>query len=223
MARWRALPWPARYSVMLLAGALPVLAFPAPNAEFIAWFGLVPGLLLIRASGSARQAAAAAWWFGAGYLLAALYLADPEPGPRAAAGRGRPRRAVGRCRVRPLGPAPAASHRAPCPRGTGRRAELLGTRRVDPVLAGLRRTVGGLRGEPVAASRGAGAGRRRRRLAGQLRPGRRQHRRGDPHHGRPLAGPAGWRGRRRRGDSRGAGRVRARRAAAGRAGPSRSR
>jgi len=32
---------------MLLAGALPVLCFPAANLEFGAWFGLVPGLVLI--------------------------------------------------------------------------------------------------------------------------------------------------------------------------------
>ena len=81
MARWRALPRPARYAVLLLAGGLPVLAFPAPNLEFIAWFGLVPGLLLIRASASARQAVAAAWWFGAGYLLTALTWLIPNLGP----------------------------------------------------------------------------------------------------------------------------------------------
>jgi len=81
MARWRALPRPARYAALLLAGTLPVLAFPAPNLEFIAWFGLVPGLLLIRASASARQAAAAAWWLGGGYLLAALYWLIPNLGP----------------------------------------------------------------------------------------------------------------------------------------------
>ena len=81
MARWRALPRPARYAALLLAGALPVLAFPAPNLECIAWFGLVPGLLLIRASASASQAAAAAWWFGAGYLLTALAWLIPNLGP----------------------------------------------------------------------------------------------------------------------------------------------
>jgi apolipoprotein N-acyltransferase len=81
MARWRALPRAVRLTALLLAGALPVLAFPDPNLEFLAWFGLVPGLMLIRASGSARQAAAAAWWFGAGYLLAALYWLIPNLGP----------------------------------------------------------------------------------------------------------------------------------------------
>ena len=37
---------------MLLLGALLILAFPAPNLEFLAWFGLVPGLLLMRAAPS---------------------------------------------------------------------------------------------------------------------------------------------------------------------------
>jgi len=81
MARWRALPRPAQYAALLLAGALPVLAFPAPNLELIAWCGLVPGLLLMRASATARQAAAAGWWFGGGYLLAALYWLIPNLGP----------------------------------------------------------------------------------------------------------------------------------------------
>jgi apolipoprotein N-acyltransferase len=69
-----------RYAV-LLAGALPVLAFPAPNLEFLAWFGLVPGLALMRAAPTAREAAARGWWFGAGYLLAALYWLIPNLGP----------------------------------------------------------------------------------------------------------------------------------------------
>ena len=81
MHRWLGFPRPVRYAIMLLAGALPVLAFPAPNLEFVAWFGLVPGLLLMRASASLRQAAVAGWWFGAGYLLAALYWLIPDLGP----------------------------------------------------------------------------------------------------------------------------------------------
>ena len=81
MARWLGLPRTARYAILVLAGALPVLAFPAPNLEFIAWFGLVPGLLLIRASATARQAAAAGWWLGSGYLMAALYWLIPNLGP----------------------------------------------------------------------------------------------------------------------------------------------
>jgi apolipoprotein N-acyltransferase len=81
MAGWRGYPRPARYAVLALAGALPVLAFPAPNLEFVAWFGLVPGLLLMRASATAKQAATAGWWFGGGYLMAALYWLIPNLGP----------------------------------------------------------------------------------------------------------------------------------------------
>ena len=40
---------PVHYAA-LLAGALPVLAFGSLNLEFLAWFGLVPGLLLMRAA-----------------------------------------------------------------------------------------------------------------------------------------------------------------------------
>jgi apolipoprotein N-acyltransferase len=66
---------------MLLAGALPVLSFPAANLEFLAWFALVPGLVLIVRSPSAREGGVRAWWLGAGYLIAALYWMAPEIGP----------------------------------------------------------------------------------------------------------------------------------------------
>jgi apolipoprotein N-acyltransferase len=66
---------------VLLAGALPVLSFPAANLEFLAWFGLVPGLVLIVRSPSAREGGIRAWWLGAGYLIAALYWMAPEIGP----------------------------------------------------------------------------------------------------------------------------------------------
>ena len=58
-----------------------MLAFPAPNVEFLAWVGLVPGLLLLRAAPTGREAAVRGWWFGAGYLLAALYWLTPNLGP----------------------------------------------------------------------------------------------------------------------------------------------
>ncbi len=66
---------------MLFCGALLVLAFPDPNLEFLAWFGLVPGLILIVRSPTAREGGVRAWWFGAGYLIAALYWMAPEIGP----------------------------------------------------------------------------------------------------------------------------------------------
>ena len=62
-------------------GALPVLAFPAPNLEWLAWFGLVPGLVLIIRGDTLREGWVRAWWFGAGYLIAALYWLAPEVGP----------------------------------------------------------------------------------------------------------------------------------------------
>ena len=80
MAFWRAFSRPARYAA-LAAGTLPALAFPAPNLEFAAWFGLVPGMLLLRASPSAREAAVRGWWFGTGFLLASLYWLAPNLGP----------------------------------------------------------------------------------------------------------------------------------------------
>jgi apolipoprotein N-acyltransferase len=67
--------------LMLLCGALLVLSFPAANLEFLAWFGLVPGLVLIVGSPTAREGGIRAWWLGAGYLIAALYWMAPEIGP----------------------------------------------------------------------------------------------------------------------------------------------
>jgi apolipoprotein N-acyltransferase len=80
VAFWRGFAQPARYAA-LVAGAIPVLAFPAPNFEYVAWFGLVPGLLLCRAAPTGREAAFRGWWLGAGYLLAALYWLVPNLGP----------------------------------------------------------------------------------------------------------------------------------------------
>jgi len=72
--------WSVR-RLMLLMGALLILAFPDPNLEFLAWFGLVPGLVLIVRSPTAREGGIRAWWLGAGYLIAALYWMAPEIGP----------------------------------------------------------------------------------------------------------------------------------------------
>ncbi len=80
MGFWRGFARPGRYAA-LLTGGLPVLAFPVPNLEFVAWFGLLPGLFLLRAAPTGREAAIRGWWFGAGYLLAALYWLTPNLGP----------------------------------------------------------------------------------------------------------------------------------------------
>ena len=78
--RWLRWLRPARFA-MLLCGAALVLAFPAANLEFLAWFGLVPALVLIVRAPTAREGGVRAWWLGAGYLIAALYWMSPEIGP----------------------------------------------------------------------------------------------------------------------------------------------
>ncbi|WP_280693167.1 apolipoprotein N-acyltransferase [Kitasatospora sp. GAS204B] len=75
-----ALTVPARYG-SLVAGMLPVLAFPALNLAPLAWVGLIPALLLFRAAPRAREAAVRGWWFGTGYVLAAMYWLLPSVGP----------------------------------------------------------------------------------------------------------------------------------------------
>jgi apolipoprotein N-acyltransferase len=79
-ATWRGLRRPARWAA-LLAGALPVLAFPDANLELLAWVGLVPGLLLMVSAPTRREGAVRGWWFGIGYLLAAMYWLLPNLGP----------------------------------------------------------------------------------------------------------------------------------------------
>jgi apolipoprotein N-acyltransferase len=77
---WRGFRQPARYAA-LVAGAIPVLAFPAANLEWLAWVGLIPGLALMRGAATRREAWVRGWWFGAGYLLAAMYWLAPNIGP----------------------------------------------------------------------------------------------------------------------------------------------
>jgi apolipoprotein N-acyltransferase len=60
---------------------LPVLAFPVPNLEWLAWVALVPGMAIIRAAASWREAVVRGWWFGGGYLIASLYWLIPNIGP----------------------------------------------------------------------------------------------------------------------------------------------
>ncbi|XMA36250.1 apolipoprotein N-acyltransferase [Streptomyces albogriseolus] len=62
-------PW-RRSLAAALAGALPVLAFPAPNLWWIAYVALVPWLLLIRTAPTGRRAAFDGWWGGFGFMLA---------------------------------------------------------------------------------------------------------------------------------------------------------
>ncbi len=75
-----ALSDPARYG-SLAAGMLPVLAFPTADLEWLAWVALVPGLLLCQRAPRAREAVVRGWWFGAGFVLAAMYWLVPTVGP----------------------------------------------------------------------------------------------------------------------------------------------
>ncbi len=80
MAFWRGFRQPARYAA-LVTGAIPVLAFPAPNVEWLGWVGLVPGLALMQTAPTRHEAWVRGWWFGAGYVLAAMYWLAPSIGP----------------------------------------------------------------------------------------------------------------------------------------------
>ena len=76
----RGLGRPVRWAT-LLSGALPVAAFPSLDLELLAWVGLVPGLLLMLAAPTRREAAVRGSWFGTGYILAAMYWLAPSIGP----------------------------------------------------------------------------------------------------------------------------------------------
>jgi apolipoprotein N-acyltransferase len=79
--RRRAVALLRRRLPVLLAGALPVLAFPRPGLDWLAWVALLPGLLLARSAPTGREAARRGWWFGGGFIIAALYWLVPTIGP----------------------------------------------------------------------------------------------------------------------------------------------
>jgi apolipoprotein N-acyltransferase len=65
-----------------LAGGVPaVLVFPGPSLSYLAWFALVPGMVVLTRAATTREAVARGWWFGAGYLIAILQWMTPEIGP----------------------------------------------------------------------------------------------------------------------------------------------
>ena len=64
-----------------VVGALPSLAFPAPSLWWLAWFGIVPLLLVVRAAPTAPAATLRAWCGMAGYILATQYWLLPSSGP----------------------------------------------------------------------------------------------------------------------------------------------
>jgi apolipoprotein N-acyltransferase len=65
-----------------LAGGVPaILVFPGPSLSYLAWFALVPGMVLFTRAPTTREAVARGWWFGAAYLIAMLYWMATEIGP----------------------------------------------------------------------------------------------------------------------------------------------
>jgi len=81
----RLLARPFRYPVRWLAffaSAVPViLVFPGPSLSYLAWFALVPAMVLFTRAETTKEAIARGWWFGAGYLISMLYWMAPEIGP----------------------------------------------------------------------------------------------------------------------------------------------
>ncbi|WP_307787558.1 apolipoprotein N-acyltransferase [Mycolicibacterium sp. S2-37] len=78
-ASWRR-TWPG-LAASLVAGAVPALSFPAPAWWWLAWVGIVPLLLVVRAAPDVRVAAMRAWCGMAGYVLATQYWLLPSAGP----------------------------------------------------------------------------------------------------------------------------------------------
>ncbi|MGW7819702.1 apolipoprotein N-acyltransferase [Streptomyces puniciscabiei] len=74
---WLTSPW-RRSGTAALAGALPVLAFPAPALWWFAYVALVPWILLARSAPSGRRAAYDGWSGGFGFLLAVHHWLLPS-------------------------------------------------------------------------------------------------------------------------------------------------
>jgi len=72
---------PMRWLSFLAGGVPPVLVFPAPGLSYVAWFALVPGMVLFLRAPTTREAVARGWWFGAAYLIAMLYWMALQIGP----------------------------------------------------------------------------------------------------------------------------------------------
>src|ERR1700733_14797208 len=70
-----------RWLSFLASGVPVILVFPAPSLSYLAWFALVPGMVLFTRAATTREAVARGGRFGAGYLIAMLYWMAPEIGP----------------------------------------------------------------------------------------------------------------------------------------------
>ncbi|UFR05827.1 apolipoprotein N-acyltransferase [Streptomyces sp. Go40/10] len=74
---WLTSPW-RRSATAALAGALPVLAFPAPSLWWFAYVALVPWILLARSAPTGRRALYDGWWGGIGFLVAVHHWLLPS-------------------------------------------------------------------------------------------------------------------------------------------------
>ncbi|MFJ6698817.1 apolipoprotein N-acyltransferase [Streptomyces sp. NPDC091272] len=67
-----------RGAAAVLAGALPVLVFPAPGLWWFAYLALVPWMLLVRSAPTGRRAALDGWLGGTGFVLAVHHWLVPS-------------------------------------------------------------------------------------------------------------------------------------------------
>ena len=77
----RQFKYPVRWMAFLAGGVPAVLVFPWPSLSYLAWFALVPGMVLFTRAATTREAVARGWWFGAAYLIAMLYWMATQIGP----------------------------------------------------------------------------------------------------------------------------------------------
>jgi len=76
-SEWLASRW-RRSVVVVVAGALPVFAFPAPSLWWFAYVALVPWILLVRAAPTGKRAAYDGWLGGFGFILAVHHWLIPS-------------------------------------------------------------------------------------------------------------------------------------------------
>jgi apolipoprotein N-acyltransferase len=79
LARQFGQPW--RWLSFGAAVVLVVLVFPGLSLSYLAWFGLLPAMVLFARARDTREAIARGWWFGAGYLISMLSWMAPQLGP----------------------------------------------------------------------------------------------------------------------------------------------
>src|SRR5215469_18013539 len=79
LARQFRQPW--RWLSLAAAVVPVVLVFPGLSLSYLAWFALVPAMVLFARAPDSREAIARGWWFGSGYLISMLYWMTPQLGP----------------------------------------------------------------------------------------------------------------------------------------------